>query len=198
MKKIIILSILCLVLSPAFAQIKVASNNYVGIRTTAPANYLDINSPWTRSYYSTKNPLIISHWGTDPRLCSTSAIVFYNTATTGFIDIQCKTLYENSDATAKENITSLSSGKNKTSAETNIDKIKKLNGVNYTWKEDKQKKLQAGFLAQEVEKVIPEAVITADSTQIKSMAYDAIIPYLVEAIKEQQAEIEALKKQLNK
>jgi len=39
--------------------------------------------------------------------------------------------------------------------------------------------------------------MTNDSTKQKSLSYSAIIPYLVEAIKEQQADIEELKKHLN-
>lgn len=181
----------------AFAQVKVASNGYVGIITTTPAYKLDINSGESRSWYSTAQPLGINHWGNDPRLTSGNAIVFYKTDATGFIDVQCRTLYQYSDMNAKENITPLANEKSP-ATDTNIAKIEKLKGVNYTWKDDKDKRLQVGFLAQDVESVIPEAVMTNDSTQIKSLAYTAIIPYLVEAIKEQQVQIEALKKLVNK
>lgn len=181
----------------ANAQVKVASNGYVGIITTTPAYKLDINSGESRSWYSTAQPLGINHWGSDPRLTSGNAIVFYKTDASGFIDVQCRTLYQYSDMNAKENITPLGDEKSP-ATDTNIAKIEKLKGVNYTWKDDKDKKVQVGFLAQDVESVIPEAVITNDSTKVKSMAYTAIIPYLVEAIKEQQAQIEALKKLVNK
>lgn len=181
----------------AFAQVKVASNGYVGIITTTPAYRLDINSGESRSWYSTAQPLGITHWGSDPRLTSASKIVFYKTDATGFIDIECRTLFTNSDRNLKENISPLGTS-GAPLLETNIAKISRLKGVNYTWKDDKDKKVQVGFLAQEVETVIPEAVITNDSTQIKSMSYDAIIPYLVEAVKEQQVQIETLKKLVNK
>ncbi len=180
----------------AFAQIKVASNGYVGIITTTPAYRLDINSPESRSWYSTVQPLGINHWGSDPRLTSGSSIVFYKTDGTGFIDIQCKTVYQNSDSTLKTNIVPIA-GDQSAQPGSNIAKIEKLKGVRYTWKDDKFQKVQAGFLAQDVEKVIPEAVITNDSTRIKSLSYSEIIPYLVEAIKEQQAQIEELKKKVN-
>ncbi len=200
MKKNIAIFVLCFsALSfSAFAQIKVNSAGYVGIITSTPSYKLDVNSGESRSWYSTRRPFLISHWGQDPRLKSTSAIVFYKTDASGFLDIQCKTLYEHSDSTAKENIIPLSDAGKAGFTESNIEKIKQLKGVNYNWKDDKTKKMQAGFLAQEVEEVIPEAVITNDSTRNKSMAYSAIIPYLVEAIKEQQAEIEELKKQLTR
>jgi len=170
----------------------VNSSGYVGIYTTTPAYRFDVNSGESRHYLASnpsRQPFSINHWGTDPRLCSTSQIVFYKTDNSGFIDIQCKTVYEYSDRNAKKNISPLKGS--------NIDKIKKLQGVNYTWKEDKTEKAQAGFLARDVESVIPEAVISNDSTLTKSLSYSAIIPYLVEAIKEQQAEIEELKKKVN-
>lgn len=199
MKKLVIIFVLSFVTFSfsAFAQVKVASNGYVGIITTTPAYRLDINSGESRSWYSTAYPLGITHWGSDPRLTSTNKIVFYKTDATGFIDIECRTLFSNSDKNLKENIVPLADDK-ASIAGSNIAKIEQLKGVSYTWKDDKDKKLQVGFLAQDVESVIPEAVITNDSTQIKSMSYNAIIPYLVEAMKEQQAQIEELKKKLNK
>lgn len=181
----------------SFAQVKVAANGYVGIITTSPAYKLDINSGESRSWYSTAYPLGITHWGSDPRLTSTNKVVFYKTDATGYIDVECRTLYQYSDMNAKDNIVPLADEKTLLSG-SNIAKIAQLKGVNYTWKDDKDKKLQVGFLAQDVERVIPEAVIKADSTQIETMSYTALIPYLVEAIKEQQVQIEALKKLVNK
>jgi hypothetical protein len=199
MKKFVIIFVLSFVALSfgAKAQIKVASNGYVGIITSAPAYRLDINSGESRSWYLTNQPLGINHWGTDPRLTSTNKVVFYKTDATGYIDVECRTLYQYSDTRAKENIVPLTDSKSSTPG-SNIAKIGQLKGVNYTWRDDNDKKLQVGFLAQEVESVIPEAVVTNDSTKIKSMAYSAIIPYLVEAIKEQQVQIDALKKLVNK
>lgn len=198
MKKFVIIFILGFITFSfgASAQIKVASNGYVGIITSTPAYKLDINSGESRSWYSTAQPLGINHWGSDPRLTSGNKIVFYKTDASGYIDLECRTMYQYSDKNAKDNITPLAETKTLDSRK-NIDKIVKLQGVNYTWKDDADKKLQVGFLAQDVEKVIPEAVMKNDSTQIETMSYTAIIPYLVEAIKEQQAQIEELKKKLN-
>jgi hypothetical protein len=49
-----------------------------------------------------------------------------------------------------------------------------------------------GVLAQELEKVLPEVVTTRDSGY-KAVKYEKIIPLLVEAIKELQAEVQKLK-----
>jgi len=53
-------------------------------------------------------------------------------------------------------------------------------------------------VAQEVQKVIPEAVSIPEdeNSQLWSLSYDTIIPVLVKAIQEQQAQIEALKKEI--
>ena len=54
------------------------------------------------------------------------------------------------------------------------------------------KRKRAGFIAQELEGILPEAVYTLPNGK-KAIAYSEIIPLLVEAIKEQQNEIDELK-----
>jgi len=49
-------------------------------------------------------------------------------------------------------------------------------------------------IAQEVKKILPE-VVTTDANGVNSVAYNELIPVLIEAIKEQQKEIEYLKKE---
>lgn len=77
-----------------------------------------------------------------------------------------------------------------------------LRGVGYTFKAKNETSRslpagkQLGFIAQEVEKVLPDAVFT-DTEGIKGVEYNKVIPVLVEAIKDQQAQIEKLKKQLD-
>ena len=54
-----------------------------------------------------------------------------------------------------------------------------------------------GFIAQEVEQVIPEVVQTENSTEgFKSVQYDKVVALLVEAIKEQQKQIEQLQQKV--
>ncbi|HSR39944.1 MAG TPA: tail fiber domain-containing protein [Phnomibacter sp.] len=79
--------------------------------------------------------------------------------------------------------------------------LEKLNGYQYHWKDASwDASLQTGLLAQEVEKVLPELVKT-DDKGMKSVNYLGLIPYMLEAVKEQQAvnitqqkQIEELKK----
>lgn len=55
-----------------------------------------------------------------------------------------------------------------------------------------KKRKKVGFIAQELEEIFPEAVYTT-TEGMKAIAYSEIIPLLVEAIKEQQNEIDELK-----
>lgn len=73
-----------------------------------------------------------------------------------------------------------------------IELVKKLRGVTFDWNTDGTH--THGLIAQEVELVLPELVGT-DSDGYKSVAYGNLIPILIEAIKQQQAEIELLKSQ---
>lgn len=75
-----------------------------------------------------------------------------------------------------------------------LDKVLKLKGVYFSWKDTKtfDGKQHIGFLAQDVEKVLPEVVNGANDNY--SMQYAPITALLVEAIKEQQNTIDELQK----
>jgi hypothetical protein len=78
--------------------------------------------------------------------------------------------------------------------EQSLDKLTQLSGVSYEWKTDEfagkgfREGRQIGLIAQDVEKVIPELVQT-DANGYKAVAYDKLVPVLIEAVKEQQKEI---------
>jgi len=76
-----------------------------------------------------------------------------------------------------------------------VETISALRGVTFDWKEGSTKGV--GLIAQEVEKVIPDVVITGEDG-FKGVKYTNIIGILVEAIKEQQEQINNLKKQIEK
>lgn len=56
---------------------------------------------------------------------------------------------------------------------------------------------QIGVIAQEVEKIIPQVVgtwkLNDELTDARSLEYQRLVPYLIEAIKEQQKQIDQLK-----
>ena len=69
-----------------------------------------------------------------------------------------------------------------------------MRGVSFDWIENGNS--EVGVIAQEVEEVIPDVVSTNDQG-IKSVKYGNLVGVLIEAIKEQQAQIDELKAQLN-
>jgi hypothetical protein len=97
------------------------------------------------------------------------------------------TLTETSDITLKENITPL---------QDSLNKISKLNGVTFNKKTTPELK-EIGFIAQEVEEVLPE-LVTETEEGIKTVAYSRVTAVLVETIKEQQAQIDELKELVSK
>lgn len=79
-----------------------------------------------------------------------------------------------------------------------LNKVLSMRGIEYSWRKDSpfgktDSTRQIGFVAQEVESVIPE-LITTDPNGYKSVKYANITAVLVEAMKEQQSQIDALKK----
>jgi hypothetical protein len=100
--------------------------------------------------------------------------------------------FSTSDKKLKDNITPI---------ENALDKVSQIQGVEFDWKplsDEKKRSIHGneghdvGVIAQEIEKVLPEVVTTRDNGY-KAVKYEKIIPLLVEAIKELQAEVQELK-----
>jgi trimeric autotransporter adhesin len=85
-----------------------------------------------------------------------------------------------SDRRLKENFESISSP---------LAKVLKLRGLQFDWKKDGQREI--GFIAQDVEKVVPELVETADN-DLKSVKYGNITALLVEAFKDLKSLVDDL------
>ena len=85
--------------------------------------------------------------------------------------------------------------------ESALDKVTRLRGVEFDWRREEFEGLrfsegtQLGFIAQEVEDVIPEIVGTNPDGH-KSVAYANVTALLIEAVKEQQSEIAQLRAQI--
>jgi len=86
---------------------------------------------------------------------------------------------ETSSAVLKDNIEPLTGV---------LGKVTALQGVSYTRIATGKK--EAGLIAEDVEKIIPEIV---DETEYKSISYSRITAYLIEAIRELQQELETVK-----
>jgi len=84
-----------------------------------------------------------------------------------------------------------------------LAKVLQLRGVSFAWRADEfpEKHFntgqQIGFIAQEVEPILPE-VVTTDPDGYRSLDYSKLTPILTEAIKEQQATIEAQRAELQR
>jgi hypothetical protein len=111
-------------------------------------------------------------------------------------DIIANSIAGSSDARFKTNITPI---------ENPLQKVLQLRGVNFDWNKKSfpdrsfSDSRAIGFIAQEVEKVIPEVVQTEKTAEgFKSVQYDKVVALLVEAIKEQQKQINSLKAELKK
>ena len=118
------------------------------------------------------------------------------------------TLVVVSDGRTKKNITEITGA---------LDKIMKLRGTTYQYKDQYQYYLGGsstyyGFIAQELEEVFPDMVYEKDITppntrafktpetdlgKVKTVSLVSMVPVLVEAIKEQQTQIEELKKEID-
>jgi hypothetical protein len=94
----------------------------------------------------------------------------------------------NSDARLKSNIISLGS---------TLAKLMKIDGKSYTMKSN-EKVNKIGLLAQDIEEVFPELVKEGeDKDGTLSVNYQGLIPVLINAIKEQQEELNDIRKSVN-
>lgn len=90
-----------------------------------------------------------------------------------------------SDITLKENVNPIADA---------LSKVESLTGITFTRKSDGSK--ATGVIAQEVEKVLPEAVHT-DGTGVKAVAYGNLVGMLVESIKELSGKVAELESKLS-
>ena len=90
-----------------------------------------------------------------------------------------------SDARLKANIVSLGS---------TLAKLLLIDGKSYTMKKDGKQKI--GVLAQDIQKVFPE-LVTTDEKDMLAVNYQGLVPVLINALKEQQSEIDIYRKEVS-
>ena len=182
----------------SMAQIKYSGGN-ICINEASKNTFYGLSiDKWPGMYWTCKghNFFQLDVTPINPRIAGTgNQVVFFNTATSTFNSIQVANVYNYSDERAKKNIQGLNNG---------LRKITLLNPVSYDWKEEKVMAdslngiapsgpiengvRQYGFLAQDVEKVMPDVVAT-DENGFKMVNYIAIIPVLVKAVQELQSTV---------
>jgi hypothetical protein len=192
--------------SCANAQITVASNGKVGLRSTTTADE-DVYINGRVKISNGTSSLFLRVYNNTPQIYPASP----NSGYVGLIDIPFQNMYsydftDISDKRQKENIRNI---------ENPLQTILKLEGVKYDLKKEyaydeslindskliakleAERKNKIGFLAQDVAKVLPEVVEYDDSADVYGIQYSKIVPVLVEAIKELSSEIESLKEGAN-
>ena len=197
------------------------SGGNVGIGTTSPSQKLEVNGSIyalgylvgemsftsNQVYRNSANEMYLNYSGTGNTILGNSTgNVLINTTTdagyklnvngnasfgsvyvgslgTGTVYSSSGTLTNTnpSDKRLKDNITPITYG---------LNEVLQLNPVSFDWKNDNNKNKQFGFIAQEVQEVMPEAVIEGEYLGLEK---DAIYTALVNAIKEQQKQIDELK-----
>ncbi len=214
MKKIILLFIVCICAVSSYSQFMIKNDGNIFIGDTICYTYTPFGSgSWIRypqpapeimnikgtvSIVSTGGYLMQGSYVPEPA-ASTKRCFYVNYDGEVYSDVGYITA---SDQSKKENIAPLTSS---------LPKIKSLRGVTYNYKpamensknlpsatspkQNDVPKKRIGFIAQEVEKIFPEVVRTLpDST--KGIMYSDLVAVLVEGIKEQDAQMEAMQQQI--
>lgn len=162
-------------------------NLQYGLKITAPSNgnwpNAQIIFPSSPTYTIAANNsygYVLTYQGTD---------VFY---TLGTGDIHYKNGWVTSDSSIKKNVTTVGSAMNK---------INKMRGVTFKYNYSNTalndpNETAIGVIAQEVKRVVPEAVKTTKDG-ILAVNYQGLVGLLIEGMKEQDKKIDSLKQQLS-
>jgi hypothetical protein len=178
-------------------KMRISSGGYVGINTQSPRGYFNVKNGSGELVLSQGNgrdiqAIFNGSQGNMDLSCNNLYISYLGTGTV-YSNGGVLTNTNPSDANLKENITDLTFG---------LNEILQLRPVSYDWKNNvANQSTQYGFIAQEVQKVLPQLVTEFDSYEdekrevsIKRLGLDkdAIFVSLVKAIQELEARIKQL------
>jgi hypothetical protein len=143
------------------------------------------SSATSANSFSTSAPAFVIGNGADSSNKSDAFKVMFNGDATVSNDLTVSgDVVISSDARLKSNIVSLGS---------TLSKLLQIDGKSYEMK-GKQK---IGVLAQEIKEVFPE-LVSEDDNEMLAVNYQGLVPVLINALKEQQSEIDELKEQETK
>jgi hypothetical protein len=181
------------------ARIDFARDSYASVITPTASIVFDASDPITH----TTSIVFYTQGPDDPSSNSRVTIdengnlrpVENNSYSLGESDKRWTTVYtvngvdQSSDSRLKENITTLHFG---------LEQVQQLQPVAFNWRGGQADDLHYGLVAQEVMAVMPEIVSTGtDPDGLLSMNYSEIVPVLVNAIQEQQGQIESQEEQIH-
>ena len=160
----------------------------LGYTGATNANYITNNNQLTNGagYTTSVGDITGVTAGTNLNGGGTSGGVTLNLDSTITVTtVNAGTVNTTSDERAKDDITPITGA---------LDKVQQLGGYSFTLKATDEK--SSGVIAQEVQKVMPE-LVQEGAEGFLSVQYGNMVGLLIEAIKEQQAQIDELKQKLN-
>ncbi len=169
----------------------IKSNGNVGIGTTNPAYRFEVsgNGFFSSSIQSDGNIVISTGQITtnsvaNPLRLGVDGVEKMKITSNGDVYVGANIVHT-SDSALKEKILQINNS---------LEKINKINGVTFYWKNKIINEKQIGIIAQDVEKVFPELVKEGDNG-IKSVNYSGLIAPTIEAVKELKNENDKLKQE---
>lgn len=158
---------------------------------TVPGNILivdSLNSEYNYGAYTIHTDETYTNYFAVGKSASNVFNIVNNNNAGVYMDSGSNSFTGTSDERLKKNIEEIGDESN--------EKVKQLRPVTYQWKHQTHNKSQAGFIAQEVEKVLPELVKENDSvdgSSYKGVSSDDLIPYLVKYVQKLRKKLEILK-----
>lgn len=123
----------------------------------------------------------------------------YDKTNTAALDSTAGHLYIRGDVVAFNNFSDKRLKKNITTIDSkqSLDKVLQLSGVTFEWKDAPERGERLGLIAQQVEEIVPQVVTESprvdDMTKTyKQVDYEALVPLLIESIKELTARVAEL------
>ena len=193
-------------------QFVFTNNGRLGIRTDSPGTEIDVdgtiravNSTWPTSGYGIEIAYAssigyvqaynrtLNSWR-DLRLGGDVGPVNDNQFSLGSSSNRWTAVWavngtiQTSDKRLKENISDIAYG---------LSVIQNLKPVSYNWIDDKNKTKELGFIAQDIQNIIPEAVKTDEHSDLLGLSYASFTPIIVKAIQEQQSQIKSQQQEIN-
>jgi hypothetical protein len=166
----------------------IKSDGKVGVGTTSPSEGVHLGGI-TNGYMALSGNLSGYSANQYPALKTDGATIHFDangtytgyiSHNTGFTDV--------SDEREKDNIETITEA---------TSLVKQLRGVTHKWKDKRDEKTHYGLIAQEVEKIVPDVVSEGatkegETEPTKGVAYQKLVPLLIETIKELEARIKTL------